>query len=334
MIVIALLCSLGTILASPPSPRNWQASDHVDISTQTLEPNTIFFQEVGQTIDTIGTLHAHITLDIQRPLTQLQRINTTIHHGITAVHNQLLTFLHVIRHHEKYDAFEDHVLGNRIRDQSKLMEYLTDRNYQGLLDDVRLLTRFATATYSFALTVPQPAAELDADLQQEYVTPELDQYQPTKARLTRPFTTLIRELQQWIDMQQDIALHTQQLTPFTSENPRQKRFLPFLIAGTAILASTFLGTWNTVEIQHLKNTQHDLIVKVDSIIKQQLADNEHLAIIDKVIHYIHQDEQQLQLDMIHQQFIDHTLRQLQVVQVEVTQITQVLDGLMNYRLSS
>ena len=133
-------------------------------------------------------------------------------------------------------------------------------------------------------------------------------------------------------LQHDINTHTQHLTPFTTSTnistTRQKRFLSLLLARTAVIASTFLGAWNTLEIHQLKSANHELVVKMGDIIRQQTADEAHLSLIDRVINTLHQDLQQFQLDHTHQQFIDQTTRQLQVVQTEILQITQVLDGLM------
>jgi len=328
------MCVLHLKTVAPAPTTDWQQSNHVPITAKPLDTNTIFFQEVGQTIDTIGTLHAHITVDLQRPLLQLQRINITVNNGITAVHNQLVTFVHIIRNYPKYDATKDHLLSNRITDQNRLLDYLIARNYEGLLKDVQLINRFSTTTYLYALSVPHEPIELDGDLIQEYITPNQDPLQHTRARLTRTFPTLIQELQQWLDLQNDILKQQQQITPFISSTPRQKRFLPLLIAGATILASTFLGTWNTVEIQHLKTANHELIVRVDQIVQHQLADDEHLNLIDGVINIIHQDLQQIQLDRTHQQFIGQAIKQFNAVQLEIGQINQIVDGLMNHKLAS
>ena len=326
-------CFITAGYANPTGQTDWNKPNHVDLTAHPLDDNTIFFQEAGHTIDTIGTLHAHITIDIQRPLLQLQRVNHTIHNGIKAVHNQLITFLHIIKKHDKYDAFNDHLPSQRIQDQTQLRQYLLTADYDGLLQDVRLITRFATATYNFASTHP-PIPIDDNELLQAYHTPTEDPFQPTHARLTRSFPVLMTELQQWMDMERDVELHAQHLSPFTPPHSRPKRFISMLIAGAAVLASTFLGTWNTVEIQHLKSSNHDLVVQVHDMVKQQVADDEHLTLIDRVINTIQQDTQQLQQDLVYQQFIDHTRRQLQIVQSEITQINQILDGLMQHRLSS
>jgi len=89
-----------------------------------------------------------------------------------------------------------------------------------------------------------------------------------------------------------------------------------------------------MEIHQLKTMNHELVIKVGDIIQHQMADEKHLNLIDRVINTIHQDLQQFQLDHIHQRFIEHTSKQLQVVQLEITQITQVLDGLLQHRLSA
>ena len=329
-----LVCLTFFQPASMTNPQHWQESNHVHITSRTLEANTIFFQEAGHTIDTIGTLHAHFQLDIQRPLQQLRRIHDTVRNGIAATHNQLLTFVQVARNYKKYNELTDHPLSNRIMDQNTLTELLAKRDYIALLQDIPLLHRFTTTTYQFATAVPNSPVQLDADLQQAYITPTSDPFQHTRSRLTRTFPTLINELQQWLDLDRDIEVHRQHLSPFDGLQSRQRRFIPLLVTGLAVLASTFLGTWNTVEIQQLKTSNHELVVKMDDIVKQQLANDVHLDLIDRAILTVHQDLQQLHLDHIHQRFIEHTARQLQVVQQEITQITQVLDGLIQHRLSS
>ena len=332
--IVTLLSCLCLFTISTTASNNWQKDNHVTTTATPLAPNTIFFQEAGHTIDIIGTLHAHFELDIQRPISQLLRIRETVKKGMSATHNQILTFVQIVRNHKKYNDLQDHPLSNRIMDQNAVVEFLAQKDYHGLLKDIHLLNRFTTSTYQFTNDIPFPPIELDADLQQVYVTPTADPFQPTRSRLTRSFPSLINELQQWVDLDSEIDIHIQHLSPFDTHQSRQKRFLPLLVAGAAVLASTFLGAWNTVEIQQLRKSNHELIVKMDDLVTRQTADETHLDLIDRAVLTIHQDVQQIHMDRTHQKFIDHTARQLRVVQMEITQISQVLDGLMQQRLSS
>ena len=326
--LIFLLALPAMSLALPT--QKWQDDSNVPTIVRPLPDNTIFFQAMGQTIDTVGTLHAHLSLNISRPLSHLDHISHTAEGGIRYIHNQLVAFLAYVHSHLHRRPPLGWGLTPTEQQQAldKLRLLLEKQLYDNITSDVSLYTIFTSETFKLQpnagneITPPEFLRHLLRD------TPTLN------TRWTRSYPACIRELQQWRQLLTEVDVQSQHLQPFSIPSSRQKRFLPLLVAGAAAVASTFLGVWNAVELHNLKDTTNDLIIKVDGIITQQQADRQHLSLIDDVLAGLHHDVTQLYLDNTGQQLITMTRRQFHIISQEILQITQVIDGLMTQHLSS
>ena len=327
--LLILLLSLPAVIMALPAQK-WQDDSNIPTIVRPLPDNTIFFQALGQTIDTVGTLHAHLTLNVSRPLSHLDHVENTAEGGISYIHNQLVAFLTYVHSHLHRRPPPGWGLHPTEQQQAldRLRLLLEEQLYDNITSDVSLYTIFTSETFKL-----QPNAGNDLT-PPEFLRRLLRNTSMSNTRWTRSYPACIRELQQWRQLLSEIATQRQHLQPFSSTTSRQKRFIPLLMAGAAVVASTFLGVWNTIELRNLKDTTNDLVIRVDGIITQQQADQQHLRLIDDVLAGLHHDVTQLYLDNTGQQLITMTRRQFLMISQEVVQITQVIDGLMTQHLSS